>query len=134
MKSCIHLLRCVSVGLAVNSDSLHPNTPHSLATLIQHILSCNLKGIMTFKVDCGSCNFILEAVATSKFYPLQHFMWATFGFIRSIVTANKVGSAFCTPKWTNLIIEIMDSFTSSSDALLPTLSSHKKITQQVSKV
>ena len=46
VKACIHLLRCISVGLAINSDNLHSNTAHFLASLIHHIVSCDQQGIL----------------------------------------------------------------------------------------
>ena len=74
---------------------------------------------------------ITNTAATSKVYSLQHYMWATYGFIRGIVSASKVGNAFCTPKWTTLIIKTIDNFC-SSDLLPSTLKSpHHKISQQV---
>ena len=45
LKACTHLLQCVTLGLSAHADGLRPQTAHSVASLFQHILFSNLKGI-----------------------------------------------------------------------------------------
>lgn len=51
----------------------------------------------------------------SGVYSIQHYMWATFGFLRGIATSTDIGSAFCTPLWAKLIMNMVDNFSSPLD-------------------
>lgn len=43
VKSCVHLLRCVAVGLGINATGIPSIVANSIATHLLHILSTNIE-------------------------------------------------------------------------------------------